>query len=191
MACSGLAWSLSQEPSLTTAEVQVGLDNAGKTTILYKLHLGEAVTTSPTVGSNVEQIQFKNLTFEVTHLLCHLLLYMQEDAGMLLMLAGSACNGMYHQTAVLLSYLILRSCRAQHIRKVSGLQTHDTEVILLQVWDLGGQANLRPSWQTYYKNTDAVIVVVDSTDRGRIGIAKVCRPCTHCVAPQSHPLLSP
>ena len=36
--------------------------------INMQLHLGEAVTTSPTVGSNVEQIQFKNLTFEVTWL---------------------------------------------------------------------------------------------------------------------------
>lgn len=45
--------------------VQVGLDNAGKTTTLYKLHLGEAVVTQPTAGSNVEQIQYKNLQFEV------------------------------------------------------------------------------------------------------------------------------
>lgn len=43
-----------------------------------------------------------------------------------------------------------------------------------EVWDLGGQANLRPSWATYYKSTDALIMVVDSTDRARIGIAKVC-----------------
>ncbi len=41
-----------------------------------------------------------------------------------------------------------------------------------QVWDLGGQASLRPSWSTYYPNTDAVIVVVDSTDRARVGICK-------------------
>ena len=32
----------------------VGLDNAGKTTVLYKLKLGEVVTTIPTVGFNVE-----------------------------------------------------------------------------------------------------------------------------------------
>jgi len=44
---------------------QVGLDAAGKTTTLYKLHLGEAVKTQPTVGSNVEQIVYKNLHFEV------------------------------------------------------------------------------------------------------------------------------
>ena len=29
----------------------VGLDAAGKTTILYKLKLGEIVTTIPTIGS--------------------------------------------------------------------------------------------------------------------------------------------
>uniref|UniRef100_A0A453HXG4 Uncharacterized protein n=1 Tax=Aegilops tauschii subsp. strangulata TaxID=200361 RepID=A0A453HXG4_AEGTS len=29
--------------------VVVGLDNAGKTTTLYKLHLGEAVTAAPTI----------------------------------------------------------------------------------------------------------------------------------------------
>ena len=41
-----------------------------------------------------------------------------------------------------------------------------------EVWDLGGQASLRPSWAAYYKATDAVIMVVDSTDRARAGVAK-------------------
>ncbi|KAJ7294116.1 hypothetical protein O6H91_Y002500 [Diphasiastrum complanatum] len=45
--------------------VVVGLDNAGKTTTLYKLHLGEVVVTQPTVGSNVEEITYKNIKFEV------------------------------------------------------------------------------------------------------------------------------
>ena len=78
--------------------------------------------------------------------------------------------------------------------------------ICVQVWDLGGQANLRPSWATYYQQTDCIILVrhprkcdfilagllasvspalscfcnpctpgpqvVDSTDRGRVGIAR-------------------
>lgn len=43
----------------------VGLDAAGKTTILYKLKLGEAVTTIPTVGFNVETVQFRNIQFNV------------------------------------------------------------------------------------------------------------------------------
>lgn len=32
--------------------LMVGLDAAGKTTILYKLKLGEIVTTIPTIGKN-------------------------------------------------------------------------------------------------------------------------------------------
>ncbi|PAA79382.1 hypothetical protein BOX15_Mlig002685g2, partial [Macrostomum lignano] len=41
----------------------VGLDNAGKTTVLYQLVLGEAVHTSPTIGSNVEQLRWRNIHF--------------------------------------------------------------------------------------------------------------------------------
>ncbi len=67
----------------------VGLNNAGKTTILYKLwvqshvsqsrshlrpfltsrtvnsHLGEVVVTQPTIGSNVEEINYNNVKFQV------------------------------------------------------------------------------------------------------------------------------
>ena len=82
----------------------VGLDNAGKTTALYKLHLGEVVMTQPTIGSNVEQVKHKNVSFEV--------------------------------------------------------------------WDLGGQTTLRQTWSSYYVNTAAVILMVDSTDRGRIGAVR-------------------
>lgn len=39
----------------------IGLDAAGKTTTLYTLKLGEVVTTIPTIGLNVETLQFKNL----------------------------------------------------------------------------------------------------------------------------------
>ncbi|WZN58682.1 small ARF-related GTPase [Chloropicon roscoffensis] len=82
----------------------IGLDNAGKTTTLYQLHLGQAIETQPTIGSNVETVKHKNVHFEV--------------------------------------------------------------------WDLGGQATLRPSWVTYFKATDALVLVVDSTDRARIGQVK-------------------
>merc|ERR1712228_144874 len=43
----------------------VGLDAAGKTTILYKLKLGEVVTTIPTVGFNVENVEYNNFRFTV------------------------------------------------------------------------------------------------------------------------------
>eukprot|EP00300_Choanocystis_sp_HF-7_P006735 c14877_g1_i1.p1 GENE.c14877_g1_i1~~c14877_g1_i1.p1 ORF type:complete len:180 (+),score=39.54 c14877_g1_i1:31-570(+) len=83
----------------------VGLDNAGKTTVLYKLALDQVVETHPTIGSNVEQVRHNN--------------------------------------------------------------------VKLQVWDLGGQQSLRATWSTYYQNTNVVILVVDSTDRDRIGQVKV------------------
>uniref|UniRef100_A0A0G4GZT6 ADP-ribosylation factor 1 n=1 Tax=Chromera velia CCMP2878 TaxID=1169474 RepID=A0A0G4GZT6_9ALVE len=82
----------------------LGLDNAGKTTILYRMHSGEVVQTIPTIGFNVETVQYKNIKF--------------------------------------------------------------------QVWDLGGQTSIRPYWRCYYPNTDAVVYVVDSADRDRIGDAK-------------------
>jgi ADP-ribosylation factor-like protein 5B len=84
--------------------MQVGLDNAGKTTALYKLSLGQTVSTAPTIGSNVEKIQVGNLAFEI--------------------------------------------------------------------WDLGGQASLRSSWSLYFNGVNAIIVVIDSSDRTRIPIAK-------------------
>jgi ADP-ribosylation factor protein 1 len=43
----------------------VGLDAAGKTAILYKLKLGEVVTTIPTIGFNVETVEYKNISFTV------------------------------------------------------------------------------------------------------------------------------
>ena len=37
------------------------MNNAGKTTILYKLALNEVVVTEPTIGSNVEEVAHQNL----------------------------------------------------------------------------------------------------------------------------------
>ena len=45
--------------------LMVGLDAAGKTTILYKLKLGEIVTTIPPIGFNVETVEYKNISFTV------------------------------------------------------------------------------------------------------------------------------
>ncbi|XP_041736665.1 ADP-ribosylation factor-like protein 5B [Coregonus clupeaformis] len=82
----------------------VGLDNAGKTTILYQFLTKEAVHTSPTIGSNVEEISVRKTRF--------------------------------------------------------------------LVWDIGGQESLRASWNSYYCNTEIVILVVDSTDRERLTLNK-------------------
>jgi len=45
--------------------LMVGLDAAGKTTVLYKLKLGEIVTTIPTIGFNVETVEYKKISFTV------------------------------------------------------------------------------------------------------------------------------
>ena len=45
--------------------LMLGLDAAGKTTILYKLKLGQHVNTIPTVGFNVETVNYKNVKFNV------------------------------------------------------------------------------------------------------------------------------
>lgn len=82
----------------------LGLDAAGKTTILYRLKLGEVTTTVPTIGFNVELVEYKNISFTV--------------------------------------------------------------------WDVGGQSKLRMLWRHYYKDNDALIFVVDSVDKDRIGLAK-------------------
>ena len=78
----------------------VGLDNAGKTTTMYKLLLNEVVSTAPTIGSNVEEFRYRNLRFVM--------------------------------------------------------------------WDLGGQTTARASWATYCADAQAVIVVIDSSDRERL-----------------------
>ena len=45
--------------------LMLGLDAAGKTTVLYRLKLGEVQHTIPTVGFNVESVEYKNLKFTV------------------------------------------------------------------------------------------------------------------------------
>merc|ERR1712232_249875 len=64
----GLAFTKLWQRMLGSKEMRilmVGLDAAGKTTILYKLKLGEVVTTIPTIGFNVETVEYKNLSFTV------------------------------------------------------------------------------------------------------------------------------
>ena len=40
------------------------MQNAGKTTILYRLSLGQLVKTTPTIGSNVEELTHNNVKFQ-------------------------------------------------------------------------------------------------------------------------------
>ncbi len=49
----------------TMKTLMLGLDAAGKTTILYKMQLGEVVTSVPTIGFNMETVQYRNIKFQV------------------------------------------------------------------------------------------------------------------------------
>jgi len=82
----------------------LGLDSAGKTTIIHRLKYGEKIQTVPTIGFNIENVQYKGLE--------------------------------------------------------------------LNIWDVGGQTELRGLWKHYYPGTQGIIWVVDSADRQRMSIAK-------------------
>lgn len=38
----------------------------------------------------------------------------------------------------------------------------------LNVWDIGGQRAIRPYWRNYFEATDALVYVIDSSDRRRL-----------------------
>mmetsp|Transcript_10978 Transcript_10978/g.12053 ORF Transcript_10978/g.12053 Transcript_10978/m.12053 type:complete len:178 (+) Transcript_10978:39-572(+) len=45
--------------------LMLGLDAAGKTTVLYRLNLGETVRSIPTIGFNVEEVRYKKLQMQI------------------------------------------------------------------------------------------------------------------------------
>ena len=45
--------------------LMLGLDAAGKTTVLYKLKLGEHVTTIPTIGFNLERVEYRGFNMNI------------------------------------------------------------------------------------------------------------------------------
>ncbi|KAK5103831.1 hypothetical protein LTS08_003253 [Lithohypha guttulata] len=49
------------------------------------------------------------------------------------------------------------------------IKTIDFQGYKLNIWDVGGQKTIRSYWRNYFEKTDALIWVVDSTDRLRVG----------------------
>lgn len=88
----------------TTKMLMLGLDGAGKTTILYQMKLNEYLSTVPTIGFNVEELNYKNLR--------------------------------------------------------------------MTIWDIGGQGSIRKLWRHYYEKSEAVIFVVDCSDKERFELAR-------------------
>jgi len=56
-----------------------------------------------------------------------------------------------------------------HIQPTQGFNIKSVQSagIRLNVWDIGGQRRIRPYWKNYFDNTDVLIYVIDSADRGR------------------------
>ena len=78
----------------------VGLDAAGKTTLLFRLYSGKTLNTVPTVGFNAKTFNYQGLS--------------------------------------------------------------------INMWDVGGQDELREFWRHHFTGTQGLIYVVDASDRDRI-----------------------
>lgn len=109
--------------------LMVGLDAAGKTTILYKLKLGEIVTTIPTIGKFCLPV--------LQNLLCNMMLkYTNKEMHCWESLA----------------LLQLKSLPPMS-RTGFNVETVEYKNISFTVWDVGGQDKIRPLWRHYFQNT--------------------------------------
>ncbi|XP_057553364.1 ADP-ribosylation factor 1-like isoform X1 [Hippopotamus amphibius kiboko] len=52
------------------------------------------------------------------------------------------------------------------------METVEYKNVSFTVWDLGGQDTIRPLWRHGFQNTQGLISVVDSNDRGRVNEAR-------------------
>ncbi|CCU75657.1 unnamed protein product [Blumeria hordei] len=52
------------------------------------------------------------------------------------------------------------------------IKTIEYEGYKLTIWDVGGQRTLRSYWRNYFEKTDALIWVVDATDRLRLDVCR-------------------
>ena len=130
--------------------LMVGLDAAGKTTILYKLKLGEIVTTIPTIGFNVETVEYKNISFTVWG-------------------AARRSNPPSLWLRIRANPPIVSPPPCPRPTCPCRLDASPWPSLSA---DVGGQDKIRPLWRHYYQNTQGVIFVVDSNDRDRVGEAR-------------------
>eukprot|EP01079_Euglenida_sp_SAG-EU17-18_P007314 gene7313-1306_t len=123
----------------------VGLDAAGKTTVLYKLKLGEVVTTIPTIGSRPAR-------------------HSQPINVAALSDVVSQASTRAFDTAACIHHW----CEGPSVPP-PGFNVEQVEYkgIYFTCWDVGGKDKLRPLWRHFFQDTDALIFVIDSNDRDR------------------------
>jgi small GTP-binding protein len=61
----GFSWFRNRFVSKPSKVVMIGLDGAGKTTILMQMKLGEHTQTVPTIGFNLEELRFGKVKMQV------------------------------------------------------------------------------------------------------------------------------
>ena len=132
--------------------LMVGLDAAGKTTILYKLKLGDVITSIPTIGFNVETVEYKNIEFTVW-----------DIGGQFRVHSNSIC----HHIIVYLHNF------SPHLSLYFSIHHYPLTCALTAISH--HRHMIRPLWRHYYHGTEAVIFVVDSNDRERISPNQYCQ----------------
>ncbi len=177
----GLAFSRVWERMFGKTEqriLMVGLDAAGKTTILYKLKLGEVVTTIPTIGTwRVREFGFFIGT-------------VAPPVGNVQLTIAPHVRPLQRPCSYL-HRLQRRECRVQEhllhgvgcwwtgqgegwdgqfffsppgfFSVCPGLALQPAEAV-----PACPRGQIRPLWRHYYQNTNGIIFVVDSNDRERI-----------------------
>ena len=78
---------------------------------------------------------------------------------------------------------LLKRLTGEDIHQVSptlgfNIKTIDFQAYRLDLWDVGGQRSLRSYWRNYFESTDALVWVVDATDRLRL---EDCRTELHAL----------
>lgn len=71
----------------------------------------------------------------------------------------------------------------------SNHEIHEYKGVRFGMTDLGGQTSLRSNWPQYFQGTTAVIMVIDSSDPARLGMAKaeLGKIVAHPVCPLWYP----
>lgn len=150
----------------------VGLDAAGKTTILYKLKLGEIVTTIPTIGECIFLTAFRHvITLIGLHWLKIFLIRMLPNIFIRLYFwefnhvsSTEWCESWFIDLEKVLQIQPFYSNIVKLISSIwfvpgFNVETVEYKNISFTVWDVGGQDKIRPLWRHYFQNTQVIFYI--------------------------------
>ena len=122
--------------------VVLGLDNAGKTTILKAMSQEDISTIMPTQGFNIKSL--------VSNLKCAKIYLCDRKLP-------ESTERVIQTEVKLQKFLnLILSC----VQSQDGFK--------LNLWDIGGQKAIRAYWKNYLEHTDGLVYVVDSADDIRL-----------------------